>query len=943
MRIVRLLERERELAEIDDFLARALSGAGALILIEGPAGIGKTRLLGAAAERAQSMGLRVLSAHGGPLERDLPWAGVRSLFAPTVERAEVKKRRELMSGAAALSGSVLGYEAEGPGGPGSRSAALHGLYWLCANVAEQSPLLLAVDDVQWVDAPSLGFLAYLAARIEDVPVLMLACARAGDPALVAEPLASLHSQAGLVLSPAPLSQEATAQLVGDVLGEELGPGFADACLSASGGNPYLLGELAVQLRSDGIHPTRETAASVSDVTPESVRRSVLLRLARLSDRAVGLANAAATLAVGASPHQAAEIASLGQEEIAGAVDELLAAGVLAPSPRLEFVHPLIRAAVRSALGPAEAAALHERAARLLVRHTAKPEQAAAHLLETEPIGEEWAVETLLTAAARAIADGAPETAISYLRRGLDEPTGTADRIQSLRALGMAESSVGDPQSVEHLRAAHDLASDPIERAGLALYLARALVSAAQFSDACDLIEQAIAELAGRDRELELRLEAEFQEAAVVGGPTRTRALDRLKLLPRHLDGGSAAERLLIARLAMEAAIGGGTAAEAIGLARRALAGGRLVEDEAANSQVAYGAADALMLCDQFDEAAELYDETLEDARARGSAMAVALASLERSNLSYRRGEVAEAEADARQALDAIALSGWDFGTPVAVCLLINALIEQDRLSEAEDALAVRGLLGPLPEDRHSLRLLLARGQLRVARGAVREGLSDLLETGRRLEPWGLESPSAAPWRSSAAVALTMMGERSQALELAWQEVELARAFGAPRAIGIALRAAGLAEESPKQLEVLGDAVEVLKDSPARLEQARALCDLGATLRRTKRRRDARETLRSAMDLADRCGALALVRRAREELALAGARPRRERIAGPEALTGSELRIVQMAARGMTNREIAQTLFVSLRTVETHLTHAYQKLEIGSRSELAGALDQPAPV
>jgi DNA-binding CsgD family transcriptional regulator len=169
------------------------------------------------------------------------------------------------------------------------------------------------------------------------------------------------------------------------------------------------------------------------------------------------------------------------------------------------------------------------------------------------------------------------------------------------------------------------------------------------------------------------------------------------------------------------------------------------------------------------------------------------------------------------------------------------------------------------------------------------------------------------------------------------ELDQARAIGQPRAIGVALRARALLSEKDNEIELLQQAVAVLGSSPSRLEQARALVDLGAALRRAGRRRDAREPLRNGLDVAASSGASALAARARDELIAAGARPRRERLSRPEALTASERRVAKMAAEGMTNREIAQTLFVTMKTVAMHLTRSYEKLEITGRAELPATL------
>jgi DNA-binding CsgD family transcriptional regulator len=183
-----------------------------------------------------------------------------------------------------------------------------------------------------------------------------------------------------------------------------------------------------------------------------------------------------------------------------------------------------------------------------------------------------------------------------------------------------------------------------------------------------------------------------------------------------------------------------------------------------------------------------------------------------------------------------------------------------------------------------------------------------------------------PWRSTLALVLARDAPE-RARELADIEMARARELGQPRGIGVALRATGILEGGDSGLAMLEQAVATLRESPARLELARALCDLGGARRRAGNRAMAREPLREALGLAQRCGAEPLAQRAREELMATGAHPRRERLSGPDALTPSERRVAEMAAAGMTNRAIAESLFVTAKTVGTHLGHIYRKLEL----------------
>ncbi len=277
--------------------------------------------------------------------------------------------------------------------------------------------------------------------------------------------------------------------------------------------------------------------------------------------------------------------------------------------------------------------------------------------------------------------------------------------------------------------------------------------------------------------------------------------------------------------------------------------------------------------------------------------------------------------------------------PITLAFLIEALIERGDTAAAWDELRKQGHDGELSLIWPTTPLLLARGRLRAATGDHAAAVEDLVATGKRTAAWDLANPAMTPWRSSAAVSLATIGERDEAIRLATEELELAQRWGAARATGVALRAAGIAHGDEEGLKLLANAVRNLEDAQAPVDHARALVDLGAALRRHGARSRARDHLRSGLDLAHRHGALALAEQAREELIIAGARPRRDALRGRDALTSSELRVARLAAEGNTNNEIAQLLFITPRTVEAHLTSSYAKLGISSRRELSAALYQ----
>lgn len=310
-------------------------------------------------------------------------------------------------------------------------------------------------------------------------------------------------------------------------------------------------------------------------------------------------------------------------------------------------------------------------------------------------------------------------------------------------------------------------------------------------------------------------------------------------------------------------------------------------------------------------------------------MNMAVASLVRAMMRYEQGELLGAEEDVRTA----ELTDWPNGEAERVACLADILLEKGQTEAALDAVArpVACAAG------YRIHFLQARGRVRLATRRPELALADFLEAGRIAESLTIENPALSPWRAYAALTLRRLDRQSEARELAATELQLSRRWGAPRSVGISLRALGLVEIGRSGEQLLREAVAVLAGSPARLEHARAIIDLGANLRRGNSRTEARRLLREGIELAHQCGAGALVKRGNEELAAAGGHPLAILLSGTESLTPSERRVAQIAAEGPSNKEIAQALFVTVKTVEMHLGRVYRKLDIGSRGELSAAL------
>jgi DNA-binding CsgD family transcriptional regulator len=947
-----LLEREPEIDALRPVLNAVHEGTGRLVVVEGPPGIGKTRLLAAARALAADAGLETLWGRGGEFEHEFPYGVARQLFEPVLGRLEPAERDELLSGAAELAAPLFDPRRAGTdaGADGSFATA-HGLYWLLVNLAARRPVLVAVDDLHWVDPPTLRFLAYLVRRLEGLRVVLLTALRpgeavSGDP----PPAAVIDDPARVLLRPRPLSADATARLVATTLEREPDDDFTVACHRASGGNPLLLRELLMALRAEGVAPESANAAAVQPLGSEALATMVRLRLGRLGEHAAALAAAAAVVGDGAPIRLAAQLTGLAGEAADEATEKLVRADVLrrdsvgegfereTAAPGVAFTHPVVRSAIYADLAPVARARLHGEAARVLSAASGQPERVAAHLLHAPPAGDAWAVAELRRAATVALAEGAGDAAATYLRRALDEPAPAADRPGLMLELGVAELRTRPPAAIEPLQSAVAVIDDPDDRAEAALELSRALTASGRLRDAVDVLSQALDDLRAAPDVL-ARLEAEMIGLCRFLPDLYEFAAERLSRirLPLRPPGErlTVGESMLLAAVASQVVREGERREEAIALAHQALAGGQLLAE--LNSPAYAIAIQCLTWADELETAIALYDEGLADARARGAVSRFVLVSGFRAGVAYRLGALAEAEADARTAIGAVDTHGGNLARHWGTGTLADVLVERGEIVEAA------ALFESLPTAdeqesgyfRHPAQM--SRALVRLAQGRAAEAAADLLALGHELDAVGIRSPSITQWRSRAATALMRTGDLEQARLLAAEEVELARRWGAPRAIGVALRVHGLTVGGPDGLALLEEAAATLEGSSARLERARALADLGAALRRAGRRVDAREPLRVAVELAQSCGATPLAEGARAELVAAGAKPRRQALSGAESLTPSELRVAAMAAEGMTNRDIAQNLFVTPKTVEVHLSSVYRKLDIRSRTQLASAL------
>ncbi|MFR9797430.1 ATP-binding protein [Streptomyces sp. MS06] len=881
------LERDAETAAarraLDDLLGQGLDSTqrmprGGLLAFTGEPGTGKTTMLAEIRRLAGEGGCTVMSARGGEQEQSLAFHTVRQLLQPVLASCPPEERRELLGDWYGIVGPCVGLcpvqEGAGPDPQGAQD----GLDWVVTHLAVQhGPLALFVDDAHWSDPESLSWLAAFAARIEELPVLLVLAYRADDlpPEMAAiDRLAGRQKLRPIPL--APLSPTAVSALVEDALGTTADDAFCREVWSVTGGNPFAAVELTATVREQGLSPVRENAARLRHLAATTAEHGVAERLNRMGNAAVRLAWAIAVLGTEATPNLAASVAALPSAEADDAVGLLRGERLLKVNGTLEFTHPLIGEAVYRAIPAAMRVALHGKAAWELVEAGRGPTAAARHLLETHPEGDPWVVEQLRQAAREYLRTAAPDAARRSLVRALREPPPDRLRATVLYELGRPAMLHDPAAAVNHLQAAlAEPAQTPELHEGIIIRLARALAYGDRLSEALRLLEEEAAR-APRSQVL-LRLQAEqFMMAAFSSreqnDPARSR---RLAQLAQRLTGRDATERYLYGLRAWDAMVRGEPAEVAVQFAEKALARGMNWTDEHWGFEVPALTALTFLHCDRPDRAEELCADGVAQFEAqgwRGAPLAFGYTCL--AYIRFRRGLLPDAEDFARAGLRLAERVGPT--APVhwyAVGTLIEILLARGQARTAEELAGANRFCEPFPSAVTLPDARTVRGQLLLARGMAKEAADSLTEAGQRLDDSGMHNPGWCPWLPQLALACRGT-DPQQAEELAQRAIKRAVRFGAASAVGRALHAAGRVAEGRESISRLRRAVSQLEESPAAYDLACARVDLGAALRRAGRPQEAAEHLYRGIEGAVACGADATAAQARDELAAAGLRPRR---------------------------------------------------------------------
>jgi DNA-binding CsgD family transcriptional regulator len=946
----RLFERGAFLDEFEAIFSGSLPVPSRCIAIEGSWGSGRTALINAAADLASRSECIVLRAKGGTLEEHTPFAVLGRLVESAEVRAEhhedIRERAVALDGLLADRRAVAAGERPAHRSPAeSRPSDDHRIaslfHRILVSLRQVAPVLVVIDDADQADPETLAALQYLVRRLEHQQIWLVVSARPLHAGVGLRPIDGLLTEPDtrqFILEP--LHQSSVEAVVAGLFEVRPDPEFVQACTEATGGSPFLLKALLPALLRGGVVPTAHMAASLHLVRAPKITQFVLTRLAQLPPAATDLLQAAALLGEAADPGVARQLArmdALTADQSAAGAEQM---ELLLPGRPLRFTSPVIRWAVYHDIPAVRRSELHRAAADLLDVHGADDDDVAEHLLATEPAGDPELGHRLQQIGRRAQVAGHGDLALRCLERAL-LASPLANRPPTLYLdLAAAEVATRGSQALHHLRRAIELGDfdgGTVVRVGVDL-----LGRQGQDQDLRAEVLTTLLELRPRlgaiDRDLRIELELTLAMAFDTVEP-RIECVNRLRaLLAEPGDNGTASARRARSMVALSDVLSSpDLSADAAAVALEQIVDvDQLVGTDPTEGWIQATALFGLLGTDRFARV----DDILSTARTRvthpdGSLVHRRISALSVLSLVGQGSLVAADDECTRIEEDEGARATGTEAYPVTGHL--DVLVQQGRLDEAE-RLAESTQPGRIGFTVFPALSLIERGRLLMAQGRPVQALEAFTAGGDAATRAGILNPAMVPWRADAVMALVDQEAWERAGQLADENLRLARAFGAPRITGMALRASAAATSDPEtRSALLGEAVAVLADSDARLEHARTLVDLGSTLIDLDRKEEARGVLRLGASLASLCGAHQLLELAGEQLRAAGARPRRLGLVGPDSLTPAELRVVRMAADGLTNQRIADDLYVTLKTVEGHLAKAYRKLGVDGRPALAEAL------
>ncbi|MBK1787999.1 ATP-binding protein [Prauserella cavernicola] len=918
-----LAERADDLARLRSLLDDARQHRGSGVVVSGPVASGKTELLNTAADEAVKQGATLATALCFPADKTTPLGMFGQLLLDCPLATQTRRRAiELLAEARARihNGDLASEHVQQVS-----TAVAHSLCSLLTDLATH-PLLLVVDDAQYADVPSLQCLLLLVRKIRWTPVVLAigrtTPVREPHPLIQAELLRQLHSHRIRLTT---LSETGVAEVIAARTSTGAADALASSVHSVSGGNPLLVRALLEDQNIAGrttAKPDNRPGVAVG----ESFEQAVISCLYRSDDIARTVAYGIAVLGDGPDLGILSELTEFGPQVASSAVQRLDEAGLLAGA---RFRHPNARAAIIKSLSEKERATMHRTAAQLLHHRGHEPSVVAEHLVEAGDAAAPWAVPVLQQAADQALRDDRPQQAVRYLEHARVLCTDERARAGLLGRVANIEWRLNPAAVLRRLDALTSAMRSGLLDAERAASLLGHLLWHGYTEEAVE-VATALQKRAA-DPEWSEEATTAWRSLALWFPSILGRLSTRFAASPAP----AGAEPRHRAAEALHAVFTRGTDADVITAAEQVLRATRLADNTVdAICTSLY----ALVYSDRFDKAVPWY-ETLQDEASQQDAPGwQALLHAAGAEIAFRQGDLGTTEYRAQAALRYLAGSSWGTAIGSPLGSLVLALTAMGRYGEASDLLEQ-----PFPawllHTRAGLPYRFARGQYNLATHAFHEAIADFRACGDLMTEWRLDLPALVPWRSSAAEAYLQLGQRSAAKKLAAEQLARCKQPRS-RSRGVSLRVLAATSDPRHRQKLLREAEAVLQSCGDRLELAKVLTDLSAARRDADRVGQARSTVRRALLIAKELRAEPLCQRLLPQPAddvTVHTRRIPKSTVGAGSLTEAEWRVARLAAQGHTNTEIAGKLYITVSTVEQHLTRAYRKLNISRRTELPARL------
>jgi DNA-binding NarL/FixJ family response regulator len=915
------VERDAEAAVLEASLADCVGGTGGAVVVSGPIGVGKTELLRATAEAATERGFAYLAAIGSQAERMLPMAVLGQIFARAALPDDLAQRARRLLDAGALTASL--HDREDESVQQMVTPVMHGLAGILLKLAEQEPLLIAVDDAHLADVASLQCLRYLIRRIDRARVLVVltdtTTVRPMRPLFWAELLSHPHCQ---LIRLNLLSPVGVAAVLRDASVDAADDNTPALLYQMSGGNPLLLHALLDDIRAASRNPRRGGPSDTTLPVPgRAYASAVMMSLYRSDPVLLPVVRALAVLDERVTPAHLAELLDSTAAATAWGIKAATAAGLIDDG---QLRHWQSRAAVLDNMGPSERAALHARVAEMLYHRGASPMRVARHQLAAQREPAAWMTAVLLKAAEQALEQDDTAFALDCLRhaeRGGAE--GFDVEWMLLRAKWRLDPGVAETH-LHNLREAARVGHLPGKDA---LNLVAALQWYGRPAEAEEMLDHVRRSARADAAELAAPLYSARMDLAYRYPGVADRVLEPHSGLP--LQSGNSVKLQVQAAGIIESVFADGFTDPVVAEATALLQQSRL-EDETFGA--IWTALDTLIFAECLDTAASWCDSLLHEAQRRAVPAWLAILSGLRAMVSYRQGELLSAERYAGDALGHVPPKGLGvfIGIPLSVLILTTTRVGEDETALSHLTMAVPEAMFQTTVGLHYLH---ARGRCYLKRRNYKAAIADFEACGELMRRWNLDLPGLVPWRTDLAEARLALGD--PACDLVTDQIgRLGRHNDRTR--GISLRVLASASELRQRAPLLRESVELLQLSGAQVELADTLAELSRTQHALGEYTDARVTGRRAQELASQC----MMRPKSTHRPPDAVVPPIATLADDPAifeLSDAERRVASLAAQGCTNRQIARKLFVTVSTVEQHLTRVYRKLQINSRSDLPASL------